>query len=109
MTAMACGVTLRDEAPEGETEHRRVGQAECIAHPHDIVGPGIEVPLLGLIPAIASAIAAKVQVDHPVGVSGARLILTCLKEMKRRLLSRGLVSLCIGGGQGGAVLLERKS
>ncbi len=48
-----------------------------------------------------------IALGHPVGVSGSRLILTCLKEMKRRSLKRGLVSLCIGGGQGGAVLLER--
>ena len=48
-----------------------------------------------------------IALGHPVGVSGARLILTCLKEMKRRNLHRGLVSLCVGGGQGGAILLER--
>ncbi len=48
-----------------------------------------------------------IALGHPVGVSGARLILTCLKEMKRRNLKTGLVSLCVGGGQGGAVLLER--
>ncbi len=48
-----------------------------------------------------------IALGHPVGASGSRLILTCLKEMKRRNLQRGLVSLCVGGGQGGAVLLER--
>ena len=47
-----------------------------------------------------------IALGHPVGASGARLVLTCLKEMKRRGLERGLVSLCVGGGQGGAVLLE---
>lgn len=48
-----------------------------------------------------------IALGHPVGVTGARLVLTCLKEMKRRGVERGLVSLCIGGGQGGALLLER--
>ncbi len=48
-----------------------------------------------------------IALGHPVGVSGARLVLTCLKEMKRRNLNLGLVSLCVGGGQGGALLLER--
>lgn len=48
-----------------------------------------------------------IALGHPVGTSGARLVLTCLKEMKRRGLQRGLVSACVGGGQGGAVLLER--
>jgi len=49
-----------------------------------------------------------VALGHPVGVSGARLILTCLKELERRDQQRGLVSLCVGGGQGGAIILERK-
>jgi acetyl-CoA acetyltransferase len=48
-----------------------------------------------------------IALGHPVGVTGARLVLTCLKEMKRRNLHRGLVSLCVGGGQGGALILER--
>ena len=48
-----------------------------------------------------------IALGHPVGTSGARLILTCLKEMKRRSLRRGLVTACIGGGQGAALILER--
>lgn len=48
-----------------------------------------------------------IAMGHPVGVSGARLVLTCLRELKRRNLHRGLVSLCIGGGQGGAIVVER--
>jgi acetyl-CoA C-acetyltransferase/acetyl-CoA acyltransferase len=48
-----------------------------------------------------------IALGHPVGTSGARLVLTCLKEMKRRSLRRGLVSACIGGGQGAALILER--
>ncbi len=48
-----------------------------------------------------------IALGHPVGSTGARLILTLLKEMKRRDLTLGLATLCIGGGQGGAVVLER--
>ena len=48
-----------------------------------------------------------IALGHPVGTTGARLILTMLKHMKRKNLNLGLVSLCIGGGQGAAVLLER--
>jgi len=48
-----------------------------------------------------------IALGHPVGSTGARLILTLLKEMKRRELSLGLATLCIGGGQGGAVIVER--
>lgn len=49
-----------------------------------------------------------IALGHPVGSSGARLVLTLLKEMKRRDLSLGLATLCVGGGQGAAMVLERK-
>lgn len=48
-----------------------------------------------------------VALGHPVGVTGSRLILTLLKEMKRQNAQIGLASLCVGGGQGGAIILER--
>ena len=48
-----------------------------------------------------------VALGHPVGATGSRLILTILKHMKRNNLNLGLVSLCVGGGQGAAVILER--
>jgi len=47
-----------------------------------------------------------IALGHPVGASGARLVLTALKELKRRRARRALVSLCVGGGQGGALWLE---
>ncbi|MFN4258268.1 MAG: thiolase family protein [Gemmataceae bacterium] len=48
-----------------------------------------------------------IALGHPVGATGTRLVLTVLHELKRRQLRRGLATLCIGGGQGGAVLVER--
>lgn len=48
-----------------------------------------------------------IALGHPVGATGSRLILTMLKHMNRNNLSTGLVSLCIGGGQGAAMILER--
>jgi acetyl-CoA acetyltransferase family protein len=48
-----------------------------------------------------------IALGHPVGATGTRLVLTLLKEMKRRGLHRGLTTLCVGGGQGAALLLER--
>lgn len=43
---------------------------------------------------------------HPVGATGSRLVLTLLKELKRRNLKRGLATLCVSGGQGAAIALE---
>ncbi len=48
-----------------------------------------------------------IALGHPVGASGGRLLLTTLHEMKRRGARLGLASLCVGGGQGAAFVLER--
>ncbi len=47
-----------------------------------------------------------IALGHPVGMSGTRLVLTILHELRNRDLQRGLATLCIGGGQGAALLLE---
>jgi len=48
-----------------------------------------------------------IAVGHPIGASGARLVLHVLKVLERTGGRRGIASLCIGGGQGGAMLVER--
>jgi acetyl-CoA acetyltransferase family protein len=62
-----------------------------------------EIPLDDLNPH-GGAIA----LGHPVGVSGLRLAMTALLELKRRDAERALISMCVGGGQGVAMILERK-
>ncbi len=47
-----------------------------------------------------------ISLGHPVGASGARIVLHMLKTLQRTKSVRGIASLCIGGGQGGAMLLE---
>ncbi len=47
-----------------------------------------------------------IAVGHPVGATGTRLVLTLLKELRRRNLRRGLATLCVGGGQGAALVVE---
>jgi acetyl-CoA acetyltransferase family protein len=48
-----------------------------------------------------------IALGHPVGSSATRLVITLLKEMKRRDVNLGLATLCVGGGQGAAFVLER--
>lgn len=48
-----------------------------------------------------------IALGHPVGASGARILVTLLHQMERQGLRRGLASLCIGGGQGIAMVVER--
>jgi len=47
-----------------------------------------------------------IALGHPVGMSGARILIHALRELKRRGKNRALVSICIGGGQGGACVVE---
>ena len=47
-----------------------------------------------------------IALGHPVGMSGTRLVITMLKELRRRNKNSGIVSLCVGGGQGGAAMVE---
>lgn len=47
-----------------------------------------------------------IALGHPVGATGTRLVVTLMKEMARRKTQFGLATLCIGGGQGGAMVLE---
>lgn len=49
-----------------------------------------------------------IAIGHPVAASGGRLVLTCAKELRRRNENLGLVTLCIGGGQGEAAVIEKR-
>lgn len=61
---------------------------------------------LGLNPDIVNVNGGAVALGHPVGCTGARLTVTLMSEMQRRGVKYGIVSLCIGGGQGIATLFE---
>ena len=69
--------------------------------------------VLGLQRAMGALDEAKLNVDggavalgHPVGASGARIVLHLLKTLERNNAKRGIASICIGGGLGGAMLVE---
>ena len=57
---------------------------------------------------IANVNGGAIALGHPVGATGSRILVTLLYEMRRRNLSTGLVTMCVGGGQGGAMVVERK-
>ncbi len=62
---------------------------------------------LGLNPEIVNVNGGAIALGHPIGASGARILVTLLHEMVKREARKGLATLCIGGGQGVAVLVER--
>lgn len=62
---------------------------------------------LGLNKDIVNVNGGAIALGHPIGCSGARILTTLLYEMKRRDAKKGLATLCIGGGMGTALLVER--
>ena len=62
---------------------------------------------MGWDPSIVNVNGGAIAIGHPIGASGARILNTLLFEMKRREAKRGLATLCIGGGMGVAMCLER--
>jgi acetyl-CoA C-acetyltransferase len=62
---------------------------------------------LGLDPAKVNVNGGAIAIGHPIGASGARVLTTLLYEMERRDAKKGLATLCIGGGMGIAMCVER--
>ncbi|MEE8343152.1 MAG: acetyl-CoA C-acyltransferase, partial [Gammaproteobacteria bacterium] len=67
---------------------------------------GLEKPFTPIERSRLNVDGGGVSIGHPVGASGARIVLHLLKVLQRTNTKRGVASLCIGGGQGGAMLVE---
>ena len=67
---------------------------------------GLDAPLGDLDEKKLNVDGGAIALGHPVGASGARLVLHLLKTLKRNNAKRGMASICIGGGLGGAMLVE---
>jgi acetyl-CoA acyltransferase len=105
------GATLADI---GVIELNEAFAAQVIANEIAMASPRYCRDMLGLDRPIGEIDRARLNVNggaialgHPVGVSGTRLVLTLLREMRRRDVALGLATLCVGGGQGAALVLER--
>jgi acetyl-CoA C-acetyltransferase len=68
---------------------------------------GLKEAWTGIDPARLNIDGGAIAIGHPVGASGARIVLHLLQVLARKGARRGMASLCIGGGQGGAMLIER--
>ena len=62
---------------------------------------------LGIDPAKVNVNGGAIAIGHPIGASGCRILVTLLHEMQRRNAKKGLAALCIGGGMGVSLALER--
>ena len=65
------------------------------------------IRLAGLDPAIVNVNGGAIALGHPLGCTGAKLTATILREMERRNIRYGMVTMCVGGGQGAAGIFER--
>jgi acetyl-CoA C-acetyltransferase/acetyl-CoA acyltransferase len=89
--------------------------AQVIANERAFASPDFATKELGRSTPLGTLDRARLNVNggaialgHPVGATGTRLVITLLRELKRRRLYRGLATLCVGGGQGAALLLETR-
>lgn len=89
----SCGLSLKDI---GLVEINEAFAAQYLAVQKE----------LGLDPEITNVNGGAIAIGHPLGASGARVTLTLAYEMRRRKVKYGVASLCIGGGQGIALVLE---
>jgi acetyl-CoA C-acetyltransferase len=62
---------------------------------------------LGIHPSKVNVHGGAVALGHPIGASGARVLTTLLYALKQRQLTRGIAALCLGGGNGVALAIER--
>jgi acetyl-CoA C-acetyltransferase len=62
--------------------------------------------LVGLDPEKVNVNGGAVALGHPIGASGARIIITLIHELKRRGGGIGIAAICSGGGQGDAIMVE---
>jgi len=104
------GITLQDIAL---IEMNEAFAAQVLANLAAFESDAFAREQLGLAHAIGAIDPSKLNVNggaialgHPVGVSGTRLVLTLLYELRRRGGGLGLATLCVGGGQGAAVVVE---
>jgi acetyl-CoA C-acetyltransferase len=63
--------------------------------------------MMGFEPEKVNVNGGAIALGHPIGASGARILITLLFEMKKRQAGYGLATLCVGGGMGGAMVVER--
>ena len=92
-----------------------VTQAQCSVHDLDLIeineafaSQSIQVHReMGWDMSKVNVLGGAIALGHPVGASGTRILITLLYEMVRRDVNLGLASLCIGGGQGIAMIIER--
>jgi acetyl-CoA C-acetyltransferase/acetyl-CoA acyltransferase len=80
---------------------------QCLKNPASARRAGLDEPLGDIPEEKLNPRGGSIALGHPVGATGARLVLSALAQLRETKTRHALVSLCIGGGQGGAAIFER--
>lgn len=80
---------------------------QCLKDPASARRAGLDEPLGDIPDEKLNPRGGSIALGHPVGATGARLVLTALDQLRESKTRRAMVTLCIGGGQGGAAIFER--
>ncbi len=100
----------RDEIPQFEIPAQgwKTGDLDLIEANEAFAAQALcVVKTLGLDPSKVNVNGGAIAIGHPIGASGARILTTLLFEMQKRNAKKGLATLCIGGGMGIALTVER--
>ena len=97
ITAVACDVADYDSCV------RAVGEVQAALGPIDVLVNNE----MGWDTSKINVNGGAIAIGHPIGASGCRILVTLLHEMARRDAKKGIASLCIGGGMGVALTIER--
>jgi len=76
------------------------------SHRYAAMHPDLDAPLGEIDETILNVNGGAIALGHPVGMTGTRLVIHLLRELRRQNKERGLATLCIGGGQGASLFLE---
>jgi hypothetical protein len=109
-TGFACGAIF--SALAGLASGRRTLERLSLREAA-VLGAAAELGSIGAVgamdPARLNPNGGAIALGHPIGATGARLVVTLVHELERAREQFGLASLCVGGGQGSAIVLERTS
>ena len=98
--------------PARQKRRTQIGWSKDAVDPREVNEAFAVVPMafmreMGLSRDIVNVNGGACALGHPIGASGARIIVTLLNALEKRGLKRGIAAICIGGGEGTAIAIER--
>ena len=93
-------------APSADSEMGRPGMIRAVAFCLAVAGLALALPAAAATPERVKVNGGSVAIGHPVGATGARILMTLIYELRRRGGGRGLATICGAGANGCAAIVE---